>query len=215
MSALDHLKEYRVVKIHLSLQGDESLLLDGVAKTTRDPQFEITFLPDHLNAELLNTDEACLVTFDVAGSTQAVQAKIEAVLSDAKLQLTMLDSYTHTQKRAYFRVDAGLSVSYWPLEKGQPEATKSVQTAINISGGGMRLPITEKLDAGTRVGLEIILDSPQSRVVECIGVVVRRFDSGQNGMQVALSFVDIEPEDQDAIVAYCLAEQRKQLSTLR
>ena len=29
--------------------------------------------------------------------------------------------------------------------------------------------------------------------------------------QVALSFADIEDEDQDAIIAYCLAEQRKQL----
>jgi hypothetical protein len=29
--------------------------------------------------------------------------------------------------------------------------------------------------------------------------------------QLALSFADIEDEDQDAIVAYCLAEQRKQL----
>lgn len=210
MSVLDHLKEYRVVKVALPLQDGGSQQLDGVAKTSTAPQFEITFLPEQLKADQLNTQEPCQISFDVAGTTKSIRAKIEAILSGAKLQFEMLESFTHTQKRAYFRVDSELSVRYWLLEEEAP-AAKSVQASVNISGGGMRLPVAEKLKKGTRLGLEIVLDTPQSWTVECVGVVIRSFDAGPSGVQAALSFADIEPEDQDAIVAYCLAEQRKQL----
>ncbi len=60
------------------------------------------------------------------------------------------------------------------------------------------------------MGLEIVIDAPQPSVVECVGKVVGTYDVG-GVRQLALSFVDIEDEDQDVIVAYCLAEQRKQL----
>ncbi len=210
MSALDHLKEYRVVRVVLPLQEGGQQLIDGVAKTTTPPQLEITFLPDQLDMDALSKDEACQVAFDVAGATKSIRAKILSVLSDAKLQLEMVESFTHVQKRAYFRVDADLSVSYWMLAEGNPLA-RSIHTPVNISGGGLRVPVDEPLKDGTEIGLEIILDAPEPRVVECAAQVVRTYDGGPTGRQVALSFVDLEEEDQDAIVAYCLAEQRKQL----
>ena len=210
MSVLEHLNEYRVVKVVLPLHEGERLLLDGVAKSTVPPQFEITFLPDQLKPDLLNLEEPCQVSFDVAGTTKSIRAKIDAVVSDAKLQFEMVESFTHVQKRAYFRVEAELSVSYWVIDSDNP-AAKSVATQVNISGGGLRLPIGEKLGDGTKIGLEIVLDVPQLHIVECVARVVRTYDLGDGQKQVALSFEDIEQEDQDAIVAYCLAEQRKQL----
>jgi c-di-GMP-binding flagellar brake protein YcgR len=74
----------------------------------------------------------------------------------------------------------------------------------------VRLPVSETIKEGTHLGLEIIIDSPQPAVVECVAEVVGTYDVG-GVKQLALSFADIEDEDQDAIVAYCLAEQRKQL----
>lgn len=210
MSVLDQLKEYRVVKVVLPLKEGGQQLIDGVAKTTTPPQLEITFLPDQLNVDDLSKEEACQISFDVAGATKSIRAKITSTLSDAKLQLEMVESFSHVQKRAYFRVDADLSVSYWVLSDGSPLA-RSIHTPINISGGGLRLPVDEPLKDGTEIGLEIILDAPDPRVVECIAQVVRTYDGGPTGRQVALTFVDLEEEDQDAIVAYCLAEQRKQL----
>jgi len=210
MSVLDHLKEYRVVKVVLPLQEGDHQLLDGVAKVTTSPQFEITFLPDQLKTEALNLQEPCQVSFDIAGTTKLIRAKLDAVVSDAKLLFELVESFNHVQKRAYFRVDADLSVSYWVIDSENP-AAKSVNTPVNISGGGLRLPVAEKLKRGTKIGLEIVLDVPQPRVVECVARVVSTYDMGNGKQQVALSFADIEPEDQDAIVAYCLAEQRKQL----
>jgi hypothetical protein len=210
MSVLDQLQEYRVVKVVLPLKEGGQQLIDGVAKTTTPPQFEITFLPDQLNVETLSLEESCQISFDVAGSTKSIRATIVSVLSEAKLQLEMLESFSHVQKRAYFRIDAELSVSYWVLSAESPLA-KSIHTPVNISGGGLRVPVDELLPDGTEIGLELVLDGPEPRVVECRARVVRAYDGGPTGKQVAMSFVDLDEEDQDAIVAYCLAEQRKQL----
>lgn len=210
MSVLDQLKEYRVVNVVLPLQEGGQQLIDGVARTTTPPQLEITFLPDQLNMAALNPDDICQISFDVAGSTKTMRARITAVLSDAKLQLEMVESSSHVQKRAYFRIDAELSVSYWLLSEGSPLA-RSIQTPVNISGGGLRVPVDESLRDGTEIGLELIIDGPEPRVIECAARVVRTYNAGPTGKQVAMSFVDMEDEDQDAIVAYCLAEQRKQL----
>lgn len=209
MSVLNHLKDYRVVKICLPLQDGQKQSLDGVAKITTSPQFEVTFLPDQLNADDLNREEFCRVTFDVAGENKSIKARINEVAGDAKLLLEMVDSFTHIQKREYFRVDADLSVSYWVIDDENPSA-KSVQTSVNISGGGLRLPVSELIAKGTKLGLEIVVDAPQPTVVECIAEVVGTYDV-DGVKQLALCFADIGDEDQDAIVAYCLAEQRKQL----
>ncbi len=209
MSALNQLKDYRVVTVSLPLQGGTHLSLDGVAKTTTPPQFEITFLPDQLNSEQLNFSEFAMVKFDVAGENKSIKARLDSAPEETKLLLEMVDSFTYTQKREYFRVNADLSVSYWDINDESATA-KSVQTPVNISGGGLRIPVAEKIQEGTKLGLEIVIDSPQPTVIECIGEVVVTY-AVDGIQQVALSFSDIEDEDQDAIIAYCLAEQRKQL----
>ena len=209
MSVLNQLKDYRVVKASLPLQGGKQVSLDGVAKLTTAPCFEVTFLPDQLTPEILDLEEFCLVTFDVAGESKSIKAKIDSSPQESKLLLEMVDSFAYVQKRGYFRVDADLSVSYWLIDDEHPSA-KSVQTPVNISGGGLRLPVSETINEGTRLGLEIVIDTPQPAVVECTGEVVGSYDCGGE-KQIAMSFVDIEEEGQDAIIAYCLAEQRKQL----
>ncbi|MBN1958829.1 MAG: PilZ domain-containing protein [Desulfuromonadales bacterium] len=209
MSVLNHLKDYRVVKVSLPLLENRQQSLDAVAKVTTEPVFEVTFLPDQLKTDELNREEFCQVTFDVAGENKSIKAKISEVAGEAKLLLEMVDSFDHIQKREYFRVDADLSVSYWVIDDENPSA-KSVKTSVNISGGGLRFPVAETIKEGTRMGLEIVIDSPEPTVVECIGEVVGTYDVG-GVKQLALSFADIEDEHQDAIVAYCLAAQRKQL----
>lgn len=208
MSVLNHLKDYRVVKVSLPLPEEKEKLLDGVAKVTESPQLEITFLPEQLNPDELDLEGFCKVTFDVAGENKAVKAKIVET-RDANLLLEMVDSFSYKQKREYFRVDTDLSVSYWSIDDEHPSA-KSVQTSVNISGGGVRLPVSESVKEGTKMGLEIVIDEPQPKVIECTGEVVGNYDVG-GGKQLALTFSGIEDEDRDAIVAYCLAEQRKHL----
>ena len=209
MSVLDYLKDYRVVKATLPLLDGNLMNLDGVGRVTEEPKFEVTFLPDQLNFEQLDLKQFCMVTFDVGGENKSLKSKIEAHLSPTKLLLEMLDSYTYIQKREYFRVDADLSVSYWLIDAENPQA-KSVRTPVNISGGGIRIPVSEEISRGARVGLEIVFDAPQPAVVECIAEAVGTYVVA-GGKQLALRYIDIDDEGQDAIIAYCLAEQRKQL----
>lgn len=209
MSILNHLKDYRVVKASLPLVEGGLQRLDGVAKVTTPPQFEINFLPDQLIPDALDHGEFALISFDVAGENRSIKARLGESPADGKLLLEMVDAYTYAQKREYFRVDADLSVSYWVIDEENPSA-QSVETTVNISGGGMRFPVSEAIAEGTRMGLEIVVDEPQPAVVECVGEVVGNYeDSGQR--QLALKFTDIEEEHQDAIISYCLARQRKQL----
>ncbi len=126
MSVLNHIKDYRVVKVAVPLKNEQRQSLDGVAKITTTPQFEVTFLPDQLKGDELNREEFCLITFDVAGENKSIKAKINEVVDDTKLLLEMVDSFSHVQKREYFRVDADLSVSYWVIDDDNPSA-KSVQ----------------------------------------------------------------------------------------
>ena len=210
MSALNHLREYRVVQVTLPRHGGESSVVEGVALAKSPPIFEVTFLPDQLQPATFDDQAGCHIAFVAEnGSKQSLSAEVIKITSDTKLQLRAMESSGQIQKRAYFRVDAALSISYWPIDVEDVSA-RSIQTPVNLSGGGIRIPVKETIPDGAKVGLEIILDLPYPRVIECTAIVIRSFLlSGV--MQLALRFVDIEDEDQDALVAYCFAEQRKQL----
>ena len=210
MSALDHLKEYRVVQISLPRAGGEIDIVDGVALATDPPVIEVTFLPDQLQPATFDDQGGCRLSFTASnGTAQTLMTEVLRVVSDTKLQLRVLESSSHNQKRSHFRVDADIAVSYWPLDVDGVNA-RSAMKPVNLSGGGLRIPVKEELNEGTRVGLEIIIDEPRPRVIECIASVVRSFRMG-GVLQLALNFIEIEEEDRDAIVAYCFAEQRKQL----
>lgn len=209
MSALNHLEDYRVVKVVLPLLENKQKALDAVAKINSEPFFEVTFLPSQLQLEQVDLDGLCQVTFDVVGESQSIKAEIASTPGEAKLLLKMVDAFVHVQKREYFRVDATLSVNYWLADSEQQE-TISIQTQVNISGGGLRFPISEPIVDGTKLGLELVINAPQSMLIECLGQVVGTYDvAGEK--QLAMTFVDIKDEDRDAIIAYCLAAQRKQL----
>jgi hypothetical protein len=210
MSVLDHLKEYRVVKVTLPRHEGEASVVDGVARATEPPVFEITFLPDQLQPETFDDQAGCHIAFEASnGSAQKCSAEVISILSDTKLQLRVLETTVQHQNRAYFRVDAPLSVSYWLVDDEEVPA-QAVKAPVNLSAGGIRIAVKEALTEGSKVGLEIILDVPRPRIIECVAVVVRSFRLG-GVMQLAMRFVEIQEDDRDALVAYCFAEQRKQM----
>lgn len=210
MSILDHLDDYRVVAVVLPLEGGNTAQLDGVARATTGSHLEVTFLQGQLEAQALDLEGACRLSFDVGGESKSIKAKITSRPTSARLVLELVETFTYQQKRQYFRVDANLSVNYWLIEDDTEPAPNSLQSSINISGGGLRIPVREKLSAGKKIGLEIVIDSPEPGVIECAGEVVNNYSQG-NQIYAALKFVTIEEEDRDLIVSYCLAEQRKQL----
>lgn len=208
MSVLDHLNDYRVVKIALPVQGGTLAQLEAVAKVTKAPQFELIFLKGQLEEHTVAMDASSRITFDVAGAIKSIQAKVVAQPAPTKLLLEMVESFSYQQKREYFRVDAHLAVSWWRHEEEEPKIT-TVQATVNISGGGLRLPVAEKIAKGEKLGLKFIID-PLELPIECVGEVVGSYLLGME-ISLAVKFVAIEDVDRDAIIAFCLAEQRRQL----
>ena len=86
--------------------------------------------------------------------------------------------------------------------------------AANMSGGGVRLTIPERLEPGLLVDLTIYLPQPR-RVLELVGEVVEVQPApGSGGFQTALRYRFIDESDRDRIVGYISGEQLAQLSRL-
>jgi len=208
MSILDHLDDYRVVKITLPLEGGTVAQLDAVARVTKTPQFEVIFLKGQLKENALDPTVLCRLVFDVSGAIKSIQARIDHQPAADKLVLEMVESFSHQQKREYFRVDADLVISWWRVDD-EDAALNTVQATANISGGGVRFPVAEKVPRGERLGMKILLEVDKP-LIECVGEVVGSYLLGRDH-SLALKFVAIENDDRDEIVAFCLAEQRRQL----
>jgi hypothetical protein len=210
MSILDHLDDYRVVKITLPVEGGAVAQLDAVARVTKAPQFEVIFLKGQLKEHALDPTVLCRIAFDVAGAVKSIQARIDHQPAADKLVLELVESFSYLQKREYFRVDAELVISWWQLEdEDEDAAVNTVQGIANISGGGVRFPVAEKVERGVRIGMKILLNVDKP-MIECVGEVVGSYLLGRDH-SLALKFVAIENDDRDEIVAFCLAEQRRQL----
>ena len=208
MSVLDHLNDYRVVKVTLPVEGGQVAQLDAVARLTKSPQFEVIFLQGQLEGHAFDPTVLCRLAFDVAGSIKSIQARIVHQPAPAKLVMELVETFSYLQKREYFRVDAEMVVSWWLFEQ---DNTKPITTqgTVNISGGGLRFAVDEKVARGERLGLKILLD-PEREMIECVGEVVGTYLLGRQH-SLALKFIKIDNVDRDAIIAFCLAEQRRQL----
>jgi hypothetical protein len=90
----------------------------------------------------------------------------------------------------------------------------ALPAAANMSGGGVRFSIPERLEPGLLVYLTIYLPQPQ-KVLELVGEVVgvQPAPSG-DGFITALRFRFIDEADRDRIVGYISGEQLAQLSRL-
>ncbi len=114
------------------------------------------------------------------------------------------------EEREFFRIDAEITLQYWPIMFGAG-LNEACTLEVNLSGGGMRFPKLTPLSHGQKIWLQISLPGSCSSKICCLGEVVRTvvLDDGQS--QVAVRFVNLSPRDQDKIVAFCFAEQRKEL----
>jgi c-di-GMP-binding flagellar brake protein YcgR len=168
----------------------------------------VIFLQGQLAQHALDPTRLCRLSFDVAGAIKSIQARIDHQPATDKLVLELLESFSYKQKREYFRIDAELVISWWRLEDEDAVLT-TVQAKASISGGGMRFPVTEKVPRGERLAVKILFDVDKE-MIECVGEVVGSYLLGRE-RSLALKFVDIKDNDREEIIAFCLAEQRRQL----
>ncbi len=215
LGQLEYLKDYKVGKIFLPLQGGRRLRLECVGRAINSAALVAEFIAGQLPVRELDLQGKCLLFFDVGGVPFSISAAIEKIKNDRQLTLNAVEPVTHRQKREYFRVDAAMPVSSSACAGGEDAAPESALTgnSVNISACGILVLFSQPLPIRQRMSLRIVLPEPQDYTVDCQGTVVRCDKTGAAGKyMVSFHFDEIELEDQDKIIAFCLAQQRRQLS---
>jgi c-di-GMP-binding flagellar brake protein YcgR len=116
------------------------------------------------------------------------------------LLLEPLDEPTPTQRRDFVRVDALLPVIV-ELETQDPVRG----TTLDISGGGMRAVIPERLEDGEPVHVTIGL--PNDAPIECEACTLRLVDKET----YAFEFGEIDERDRERLIRFVFAYQRELL----
>ena len=115
------------------------------------------------------------------------------------------------QQIQFFRIDAEVFLKIWLVDRKTPGQQEVRRRQINLSGNGLRFEVDQPLRIGQLLGLELRLPEVDGEVAQGVGRVVRLVDQGEGAQQVSLELVEIEETEQDKIIRFCLAEQRKQL----
>jgi hypothetical protein len=87
--------------------------------------------------------------------------------------------------------------------------TRAEVREVNISASGIKVPSTERLVAGDKVELKMLLPTSPPTGVLCYGTVVRVSESGSGEAVVSVSFIDPGEEITEKIVQYTLNRQRE------
>jgi len=205
----DYLNDPKVLQASVPLLNSRRLQLRGIARVSLPPKIEVTVPADQFPGNEIDRAEKCLLYIDAVGATITLITAIDAVENNSLLKLTNLESVSHQQKREFFRIDAQMAVDAHKLPP-PPEHGTCAGVSINISGNGILVSLPEPLAVAQKVKLRISLPDPMT-TVECIGRVVRSEKRKRDRYKVAFKLTTIGEEDQDKIVSFCLARQRKNI----
>ena len=114
------------------------------------------------------------------------------------------------ERRRYVRLDTRLKIVYTVLQNEKDALVAS--EAKDISGGGIRIFLSEPIPIHTLLKLTIYLpDEPQAIVCSGKVVWVEEFmvlqeEKGKSGdrYEAGISFTEINPKDRDRIIKYVI-----------
>ncbi|MEX2355841.1 MAG: flagellar brake protein [Thermaerobacterales bacterium] len=124
------------------------------------------------------------------------------------------------QRRDFVRLDMRVPVRVQQPVKGEEDEKEISQPwhpgrTLDVSGGGVRLMMSDILEMGDDIALQIQLGE---RWIEARGKIVRRGEALQRrGMLLAeygVSFIFIEEEEQDYIIRFLFEAQRVQRQSI-
>ena len=213
---LKKISDGKPVRVFLPLKGiDERYRVQGIYQKSNPPVFSLLFKPGALPTESIDTKQTCIVNIDMGGPSVSLEAKISEIVSDRHLVMRAVKSMSHEQMREFFRVDAVTSVigRAFPsrAQKDGDQGWAMKGETIDISGNGILATFPEKPPAHQQIRLEIVLPSLEPEVVTAMASPVRIARTADNRYDVAYRFDEINTEDRDKIIGYCLEIQRKLL----
>lgn len=132
----------------------------------------------------------------------------------ALLKVEAVSEGEKVQRRSYYRLDCSLPVRFRQVESLNPLHSEGIpfkQTlANNLSGGGIRLLLEDKVEVGKLIECEI--PAGEGKAIRFYGKVVRYERSETEGRfkyEAGIAYIRINENDREAVVKFIFNEQRK------
>ncbi|MFO7830928.1 MAG: PilZ domain-containing protein [Desulfuromonadaceae bacterium] len=207
-----HLEKPTLLRVYLILADGSKERFEAVARIIAEPYLELKFRPDELPTGIVRPGSKLLLSLDTRVGTVSMYAHVDDVTSSRVLRVLGMESFSFAQQREYFRVNVPVKVVCQRLRPGSDiKPDPVVVESINISGSGVLLDCDQALDMSELYDVTFYL--PEQMPQKCTAQVVRVHKKLRGGFEVALHYISIEAEVRDAIISFCLAEQRRALRT--
>lgn len=208
--ALDHYSSYQPVRLLIPGRSDDEPL-ETVMMTSKVPFVEVR-CPAHLVSAAARDPEAVwTLTSQRGDSIYFMQGCFVSAKDHNHIYLEVLLFENRPQQRRYFRIDTEVFVRHWEIGHSPVKAGQPVRKPVNLSAVGLRFTTQGDFQVGQLVGLELSLPEASPVRLECCGKIIRVVDKGNNRQELAMEMVELEPRDQEKLIQFCLAEQRRQL----
>jgi c-di-GMP-binding flagellar brake protein YcgR len=128
------------------------------------------------------------------------------------IELGFPKEVVHLERRAYTRLPIKMETQYAEIRDGNAGLSFSKSTALDISGGGIRLETNRVCPQETllRVKFQIPLGQMEEELI-LTGRIVRSVPGeGARKSQVGVEFIDISPRQQETLVQYILDRTKDQ-----
>lgn len=207
-----YLEKPSLLRVFIIQEDGSKVRLEAVARIIAEPYLEVKFRPGELPMDIVRAGGKMLLSLDTRAGTVSMYAHVDEITSNRILRLLGTESFAFAQQREFFRVNTAIKVVYSKETLSAQSSPKVPTATINISGNGVLIATDEKLDVGDTFEIEFHIPEADS-VLPCKGLIVRVDEKLRGGFEVAMKFFDIEPEDLDRVISFCLAEQRRLLRT--
>lgn len=210
---LDHFRNGREARILVPVHGKRAIAVDGSVQTGTDHGLIVALPFERDFRDIINPREICQILFSLQGREYRLLSRIEAVLGPSDLLVIPKPPAIALQERQFFRIDTTIRLEYYCLDSDRPQQRNTFHGKVNLSASGIRIPAPDDLEIGDLLAMVLLLDGKTVEYVDCLAQVVRFCSLPNGNPAVALHFAEIENQDRDRIVAFCLAREREILRT--
>lgn len=212
IDTIRRISDSEMAEIDLSTKNGQIVRLNCIFKESEAPSFFLVFPPKTL-PEDIETSKSCPVAIKSKNVAVTITAKIEAISGDRTLELHAQKQVNPESLREYFRVDSKVPIIadyHQESLDGKSQSWTLEGKTLDISGSGILTILPEEPLNKHKIELRLSLNSGHD-VVSCTGHIIRTKRLRRGRYQVAFHFDCVKPKNRDAIISFCLQEQRNQL----
>ena len=209
--AMEVLNTLRVARLAIPLQGgmaaEHEVLLQRIEPTALEVEYSAGDFPrDRVDAAGNWT-----VFADNGTTLLSLHCQLDTFSGPCRLRLLVEEFSFHSHSRRFHRIDAEVFLTCRYGFRQWPEPGRSVRQKINLSGSGVRFRSEIAFRPGQLLTLEIAFPGRLLETLRCGGKVIRNVRLETGVYEVSLEIVRVDREDHAKVIAFCMAEQFRQM----